>query len=982
MGSIRPYYRRARPAKQSEAVATSDGTQVDLHKAWPLPPGDPVAGARQLFDTRAAAVIRAAVGIDGTGGDGPPRIWPLIDWTIDSHGLPLHWAPTHPAPWFAGRDLVEFKWYDDRAPAIHIPRVKCLAALAYLDYFPDNPARGLGLRSMVSRAVLAASPGWCGTFEPGVDGTFSLTSGSSDGGNYDMAEMHLLAMVYGYFDELSPAAREHLIKHLLARGCVHRPDVDDTFTSGRNPNDWSRAGFVSPLGNHIDIGETENHILMIVTARYLTNQLLFQRKPSIDYDNRRNGGDDYQSCTSLLMSLLRNTLRGDFSEYNAKTYQSETRWALLSLCSYAYDYEIRLAARMVLDYLSAHIAVSSNDLRRLLPFRRRNKTVNSAHTTEGFMTVGLLDWSVGSDPMPPYFALQAGNLRACDLKDPPVRQGIRDSSSDLAMEIASTYRLPPSIQDLFVNDQHRRFFQRLHRTRRNEVGGNRNCDNMEIFAGSPSYLITAGGQPALWAIDPGIAAVINGEDQAQQLGVAVTTSFMPSLSAEDAASSARIEAAHDAYQLIQFGEFSTVTIYETHWKVAGKEVKKTTFATLKQVANYGVAPDFACGHQVHLPAWVNDSITQDANGMPIMPQLSRGFAFVNQRAPDVDGQPAAGYYLAIYQETAGGLSLLEAFDCVLRPEVKFETFKAGVLTRNPGLALQSNVAAHYTTFNGNALEFVIWKNGDGDRGSESGAEVLSVVYGDDHSLDAMGRADRKPGQLLNGTIMNSPGEAVVEITNPSRGTKITLDFSNRDRPRRHDSETGEFEVAGGNSEVWVDFAYSGPPSEGDVCRPFKTIAAAVGAVENGGTIRIVPGSTLERGIIGGGKRFRIVAPSGGVTIGATAASPVVLNDGSGGISNFDVWVECDWFDTAAGFDHVPLLFGTLGEALDAVAQGGVIHIQPGEVGIINVDRKGMAVNIRPGASADLGLIGHGKRCRLVAPIGGVTITHKHLARGL
>src|SRR5205807_1810040 len=99
-------------------------------------------------------------------------------------------------------------------------------------------------------------------------------------------------------------------------------------------------GFVSPLGNHIDIGETENHILMIVTARYLTNQLLFQRDPSIDYDNRRNGGDDYPSCTSLLMSLLHNTLRGDFSEYNAKSYQSETRWALLNLCTYAYDYEV------------------------------------------------------------------------------------------------------------------------------------------------------------------------------------------------------------------------------------------------------------------------------------------------------------------------------------------------------------------------------------------------------------------------------------------------------------------------------------------------------------------------------------------------------------------------------------------------------------------------------------------------------------------
>jgi hypothetical protein len=64
--------------------------------------------------------------------------------------------------------------------------------------------------------------------------------------------------------------------------------------------------------------------------------------------------------------LLRNYLRDDFAEYNAKPYQSETRYALLNLCSYAYDAEVRLGARMVLDYISAHIAVSSNDLRRMV----------------------------------------------------------------------------------------------------------------------------------------------------------------------------------------------------------------------------------------------------------------------------------------------------------------------------------------------------------------------------------------------------------------------------------------------------------------------------------------------------------------------------------------------------------------------------------------------------------------------------------------
>jgi hypothetical protein len=71
--------------------------------------------------------------------------------------------------------------------------------------------------------------------------------------------------------------------------------------SGGVPNDWTRAGFVSPLGVHVDIGETENHILMILTARYLTNQLLYQRDHDWNEDNRRNGsttkGHERLNCT-------------------------------------------------------------------------------------------------------------------------------------------------------------------------------------------------------------------------------------------------------------------------------------------------------------------------------------------------------------------------------------------------------------------------------------------------------------------------------------------------------------------------------------------------------------------------------------------------------------------------------------------------------------------------------------------------------------
>jgi hypothetical protein len=277
------------------------------------------------------------------------------------------------------------------------------------------------------------------------------------------------------------------------------------------------AGLIGPAlaaGDLKDIGETENHIISMLSTRYLTNQLLYQREPNPDYDNRRNANGG-PTCMSLVLSELRNILRDDFSEYNARPYQEETRWPILNLATYAYDHEVRLAARMALDYVSAHIAVSSNDLRRIVPFRRRNE---DPYVTQinGHTAFGIVDWYFGADTLTPYFAIQAGNIRVYEAPNlapvnpdqgdnRPIRKwpfGIADGGADVAKEVLSSYRLPPLIHDLFVNDLHRRFFQRLHRTPQQEAEGSRNCDNYELYASSPSYLITAGGQPAKYALDP------------------------------------------------------------------------------------------------------------------------------------------------------------------------------------------------------------------------------------------------------------------------------------------------------------------------------------------------------------------------------------------------------------------------------------------------------------------------------------------------
>lgn len=800
---------------------------------------DPVDAASARTDKRAAAAVFARVsphlGV---------RVAPEIRWLRSPQSFPMK-CPflvddvtstvvlDKPGEGlFSLRGMLEMKFYGSAAPTVWHPSDKTLAAAAYADFFPG--ARGDQLRTMVSRALLDSSPGWCGTIGPDV-GTIDLI-GTPLEGNYDMAQQHLLCTAYAYFDELSPAAREHLVHQLLARGRIHRVNQNDTFTSGRAPNDWSRSGHVGSLR----IGETENHILMIQTARYLTNQLMYQRHPRIEYDNRRNGPRDGLSCLDLVLLLLRNILRDDFSEYNAKTYQHETRTALLNLCSFAYDHEVRLAARMVLDYVSARMAVSSNDGRRLVPFRRRNDGDNSAHTASGRMTVGLLDWQRHADPLTVHMAMHTGATRAYRVPREPFRPfpwTIASDGGNAVHEMLSHYRMPASIQDLFLNDRHRRFYQVLNRRELDDVEvTGRNATNSEIFAGSPSYLITAGGAPAPFAVDPYIIVYLP-KRQEQQRGVALPSSFMPTGESAgnnpDDPTKATEGYAADATNLIQIGRFMQ--------EGPGR--------------NYGVAPDFLCGPYLSLPRWCTDAI---------LPTRRRGkFDFVNKSGPE----DRPGFYLAILRDR--DLAVIEAFDTWLHSELRFEDFCEHVWERNQSLSasgLPEFVTLSYTTENGNQIRFAMWPEHDDDEVRQHGAEIISIEWSGADPTDRI--PDTKHYRFLKGTVLNSAGDGVIHLSNPFLGKTITLDMKDPRRPRRV-SEQNETEAAGANNEVWVDFDWAGPDaSAGDFFRPFRTLADAVDAVADHGVVQIVPGASAERGVLNRGRRLRLRAPVGGVRIGS------------------------------------------------------------------------------------------------------------------
>lgn len=102
--------------------------------------------------------------------------------------------------------------------------------------------------------------------------------------------------------------------------------------------------------------ETENHILMQETARYLINALR---------------GVSNAANRDWLVRFLQMIVRRDFYEYNALPYTRYHIKALYALHDYAPDPEVATAARGALDWLFTKTALSANFDRDHRSYRRR-----------------------------------------------------------------------------------------------------------------------------------------------------------------------------------------------------------------------------------------------------------------------------------------------------------------------------------------------------------------------------------------------------------------------------------------------------------------------------------------------------------------------------------------------------------------------------------------------------------------------------------
>jgi hypothetical protein len=282
--------------------------------------------------------------------------------------------------------------------------------------------------------------------------------------DYDMALKGLMVIAYRYRKLLSDDDRNFILQKL----------VPDYLSGGHDYSIESHTflGFSYP--------ETENHLLMIESSRYLVNQLLFSRTGDGKYDNVNNG------LTKWLLGDMQTIAKHDFLEFSARPYARMSLHALFNLYEFAGDVSIRDAAQMLLDYTMVKFAVSSNRQRRVCPFRRHQHQINHAANQYNDLMIE------SGDQISNFFLMYSGPT---DTNGNPGNLYPGGLTYNAVIAGPSSYRPPPAAYILAMKRDGPAFQHRFYHGSRPKLIPEADVADggVEIYYSSPSFLLTAGG---------------------------------------------------------------------------------------------------------------------------------------------------------------------------------------------------------------------------------------------------------------------------------------------------------------------------------------------------------------------------------------------------------------------------------------------------------------------------------------------------------
>ncbi|WP_327250129.1 hypothetical protein [Streptomyces sp. NBC_01320] len=340
--------------------------------------------------------------------------------------------------------------------------VALLAHFAAADADPNFTVDGVVSRLEAPQALLRLE----------LDG--HVGSGPLGKGNYDFALRGLMTIAhrYGQLLDVPGSQPRSGVRFILDKL------LPSDFSGGHNPSIDEVVVLVNDQFGTIGFPESENHLLMIETSRYLANQL---RHESID----GHVSDNQKSLTDWLLTHLQIIAQHDFLEFSARPYARMSLHALLNLYEFASEPLLRTVAQNILDYTFTKCALSASRGRRVNPYRRHQNRINHAANFTNDL------YADRCDTVTSFFLAYTGMT---DEQGVPAR--FPDTKVYEAMLAAtSTYRPPAVAYQLALEGDVPPHLHRFYHGIRPELpkAGNTADAGIEIYYRSPSFMLTAGG---------------------------------------------------------------------------------------------------------------------------------------------------------------------------------------------------------------------------------------------------------------------------------------------------------------------------------------------------------------------------------------------------------------------------------------------------------------------------------------------------------
>lgn len=499
--------------------------------------------------------------------------------------------------------------------------------------------------------------------------------------------------------------------------------------------------FVSP-----GIEETENHLLMMNSSKYLKNKLML-----VELNNSGHKAgfqelkEENEEVRQWLLERIEDIVEDDFVEYNSRPYGHWSMTGLLNLRDFscevslfpivmvnpsvgstpcdADDRALVTAVDALLDLHSAKAALGSLEALRNIPFRRL-VSENHLYATGK----SLMELDGGADHM-----IAAMQFWTGITDHGPNGRASQPSIDDMVWHATSGYRPAELILNVAL-DRSTPYEQTITH------GG------FERYVSGPGWLITAGGdatRPAqgfTWVV--GATTYFVGVPDNDH-GAGVPTTFM-----------ARHGPARDKYT--DFLRFDGV--HEDWPPDDGKPL-------ISFSKNRCVTESFACGLRLQIPGGVESCLRTAPNA------VGSGLRFIDSATcpeyRDPTPSPADDFYLAVFSASCGATSGCQGGNW-------------GFLEVAPRSAFPSLDDYAKAVIAANASHMGSWAGGKGDE------EINFVQVTQGNRTLAFTPEDEDFGADCRacGGVINHESGARFNIKHPRGGGRIFLDLNNEEKPVR------------------------------------------------------------------------------------------------------------------------------------------------------------------------------------------------------